>query len=102
VVHAARLSGLEHPQVEPYVRELVPCQLRVFPERGNTAFEDATDAERVVRQPGRVANAYDEPAVSDWNEARPGRFEAGFLDAASQPAVACSIEGTSSQSSSSP
>ena len=101
VIEAARLPRRQDGQREADLVEPLALKIRTPAKRGPAALEHAPEPECLVQEPRRVTNVEDEPSVGDRDEARLSRLEVRLLDPA-QLAVACSIDGTSSQSSSSP
>jgi hypothetical protein len=80
VVEAARLSGLEHREPHAELVEPLLGQVRPLPQHGRVGLEHAAGAEGRIRQPGRVADVDDEPALACGREPRADVFELRLLD----------------------
>jgi hypothetical protein len=101
VIEAARLPRQQDGQCEADLVEPVALEIGSPTHGRPTALENSPEPERLVGEPRCVADVEDEPSVGDRDEARLSSLEVRLLRRA-QLAVACSTDGTSSQSSSSP
>jgi hypothetical protein len=68
VVEPARLSRVEHLERQADLGELVRGEVRAPAKDRRAAFEDASGSERVVREPRRMPQVDDEPAVAHGRE----------------------------------
>ncbi len=69
VVHRRRLTGLHDAEPEAEIRELGRFELGVVTEDPRITLEDAPRAEGIARQPGRIGDVHDEPAVGNRSQA---------------------------------
>jgi hypothetical protein len=68
VVQPAWLAGFDHRQGDAEAGEPLQLQIWTPTQNGPVGLEDASRSKRLVRQPGRVSDIHDEPALGQGCE----------------------------------